>query len=47
MGAYGMTASASMSAWSIWGDINRDGRVDMTDFAIMADTWLYVAPWAK
>ena len=47
MGAYGMTPWASMSEWSIWGDINHDGRVDTTDFAIMADTWLYVAPWAK
>jgi len=47
MGAYGMTASASMSEGAIPGDINLDGRVDMTDFAIMADTWLYTAPWAK
>lgn len=47
MGAYGITSSASMSAWSVWGDINRDGCVDMIDFAIMADSWLYVAPWVK
>jgi hypothetical protein len=40
MGAYGGTAYASMSErWSP-GDVNNDGIVDMSDFAIMAAHWL-------
>lgn len=47
MGAYGGTAYASMSEWKIEGDINRDGVVDMPDFAILAGSWLEAAEWVK
>jgi len=47
MGAYGRTACASMSEWKIEGDINRDGVVDMPDFAILAGSWLEAAEWVK
>jgi len=40
MGAYGGTPYASMSEWSIRGDINHDGIVNMIDFLIFADYWL-------
>ena len=45
MGAYGNTAYASMSEWSIFGDINQDGIVDGKDFAIVAGDWLEKAAW--
>ncbi len=45
MGAYGGTGQASKSDWTIIGDINQDGSVDLSDFAYMADNWLYVAEW--
>jgi hypothetical protein len=46
MGAYGNTPNASMSEWLLEGDLNRDGRVDLGDFAIMASEWLDRLPWA-
>jgi len=45
MGAYGNTAYASMSEWSIRGDLNYDGIVDMKDFAIFTEDWLDKLPW--
>jgi len=47
MGAYGGTASASMSAWPVTGDINRDGIVDLSDFASMAGDWMRSLPWRE
>lgn len=47
VGAYGGTAYASMSEWRIRGDINRDGAVNMLDFAIIAEDWLQKAEWAR
>lgn len=29
------------------GDINRDGAVNMLDFAIIAEDWLQKAEWAR
>jgi hypothetical protein len=46
MGAHGGSVYASMSEWSITGDFNRDGRVDLLDLAILSSNWLYNAPWA-
>ncbi|MHC4888982.1 MAG: hypothetical protein ACYTEO_05915, partial [Planctomycetota bacterium] len=45
MGAYGNTPYASRSQWLLGGDINRDGQVDLADFATFAANWLKVAPW--
>ncbi|MHC4739840.1 MAG: LamG-like jellyroll fold domain-containing protein [Planctomycetota bacterium] len=47
MGAYGNTVYASMSEWSLAGDINRDGAVNFLDFAILAQGWLEGLPWAE
>ncbi|MHC4394631.1 MAG: LamG domain-containing protein [Planctomycetota bacterium] len=47
MGAYGNTAYASMSKWLIASDINLDGVVNLVDFAILAQDWLEVMPWAQ
>jgi parallel beta-helix repeat protein len=46
MGAYGGTPYASMSDWPLKGDVNRDGVVNMKDFAAMAENWLDAMPWA-
>lgn len=45
MGAYGGTASASMSEWPIEGDINRNGIVNIGDLAILSRDWLSSLPW--
>jgi len=47
MGAFGGTYYASMSEWKIAGDVNRDGVVNMMDFAIVAENWLSAAEWAR
>jgi hypothetical protein len=47
MGAYGNTRYAGRSQWIITGDVNRDGRVDLADFAALAENWQRVAPWVK
>ena len=44
-GAYGNTAYASRSDWQILSDVNRDGVVNLTDFVIMSQDWLYTAGW--
>jgi hypothetical protein len=44
MGAYGGTPYASMSEWPLEGDVNRDGTVDMEDFAALAENWLKSMP---
>ena len=46
MGAYGGTRYASMSEWLLAHDTNRDGKVDMRDFARFAEEWLISLPWA-
>ena len=45
MGAYGGMGSASMSEWPVKGDINRNGVVNLADFAILANNWLDSLPW--
>jgi len=40
MGAFGGTAYASMSDWSVAGDADYDGRVDFYDFAVVLENWL-------
>jgi len=47
MGAYGGTAQASMSEWPIASDVNRDGKVDFKDIAILVAEWLTSLPWAE
>ena len=47
MGAYGQTPYASMSERAIAGDINRDGLVNMLDFAIMANNWMDCSLWPE
>jgi hypothetical protein len=47
MGAYGNTKYASMSEWTIKGDLDRSGRVDLRDFAIWAMDWLKDFEWAQ
>jgi len=47
MGAFGGTYYASMSEWKIAGDLNRDGRVNLADIALVARNWLSAADWAR
>lgn len=47
MGAFGGTYYASMSEWPLAGDINRDGVINMEDFALMAESWLSKLEWAE
>ncbi len=47
MGAYGGTGYASMSEWPVNGDVNRDGVVDLIDFAILSQNWLASLPWVQ
>lgn len=44
-GATGGTAFASMSEWPLSHDSNRDGRVDLADFAELAEAWLRQLDW--
>jgi len=44
IGAYGGTYYASMSLWWPCGDVNRDGKVNWEDFAIIAENWLVCRP---
>jgi hypothetical protein len=46
IGAFGNTAYASMSEWTIVGDLDRSGRVDLRDFAIWTQDWLEEFEWA-
>ncbi|MBN1766266.1 MAG: hypothetical protein JW860_13480, partial [Sedimentisphaerales bacterium] len=46
-GAYGGTAYASMSQCLLRGDINKDGIVNLEDFAIMSEEWLMRLPWVE
>jgi hypothetical protein len=45
MGAYGNTPFASRSQWLLRGDVNKNGRIDLTDYAAVTANWLKVAPW--
>ncbi|MBN2377774.1 MAG: hypothetical protein JXD22_15360, partial [Sedimentisphaerales bacterium] len=45
MGAFGNTAYASLSEWPLSADINRDGTVNLLDFALFAQDFLWTAPW--
>jgi hypothetical protein len=47
MGAYGDTPYASMSEWPIREDNNRDGIVNVIDFAMLADKWLETTGWVN
>ncbi len=47
MGAFGGTPQASMSEWPLAGDLNRDGRVDFADLAVVLDQWLDELPIAS
>jgi hypothetical protein len=47
IGAFGGTYYASMSQWPLAGDVNRDGVVNMTDFALVAESWLLKLEWAE
>jgi parallel beta-helix repeat protein len=47
MGAYGNTAYASMSEWPIKGDVDRNGRFNFMDIAILLDDWLAELPWVE
>ena len=47
MGAYGATAYASKSPdmWPNNADLNQDGTVDIQDFVLFSENWLWKAPW--
>jgi hypothetical protein len=45
IGAYGGTAYASMSEWPLSGDLNRDGTVNLQDYAIMTEQWMDSLDW--
>ena len=45
IGAYGETDYASRSEWLLSADLNRDGVVDLRDFALMGDQYLVALPW--
>ncbi len=49
MGAYGGTieASKSVNEWPNPADINHDGLVNMLDVALLAESWLWAAPWIE
>ncbi|MBN2374830.1 MAG: LamG domain-containing protein [Sedimentisphaerales bacterium] len=47
MGAYGGTAWASMSEWPTAADVNRDGVVNLVDYALWAEKWLWAAEWVE
>ncbi|MFI4910394.1 MAG: hypothetical protein ACIAQZ_01865 [Sedimentisphaeraceae bacterium JB056] len=45
MGAYGGTMEASRGDWTLEGDFNRDGIVDMSDLAKLTANWLNTIEW--
>ena len=45
MGAYGNTATASMSEWLLEADFNYDGIVNLADFAAFIQLWLEKEEW--
>lgn len=45
MGAYGNTPYASRSQWLLRGDVDKNGRIDLADYAAVTANWLKVAPW--
>ena len=47
IGAYGGTTEASRGPWALQGDLNRDGIVNVADFAIMAENWLGELVWMQ
>ncbi|MHC4123518.1 MAG: LamG domain-containing protein [Planctomycetota bacterium] len=47
MGAYGNTATASMSEWLLEADFDRDGIVNFKDFATFVESWTETLPWAE
>ena len=47
IGAYGRTAYASRSEWPIYGDVNRDGVMNLLDFTIIIEDWLEKLPWVN
>ena len=47
MGAFGGTYYASMSEWPLAGDLNRDGIINLKDFALVAENWLSAMEWAE
>ncbi|MBN2269725.1 MAG: hypothetical protein JXN61_03870 [Sedimentisphaerales bacterium] len=47
MGAFGGTYYASMSEWPLAGDLNRDGAINLKDFALVAEKWLSAMEWAE
>jgi len=47
IGAFGGTYYASMSEWPLAGDVNRDGVINMEDFALVAENWLSKLEWAE
>ncbi len=46
IGAYGGTPFAGMSEWPLSHDTNRDGVVNLSDFADLAEQWLRSFPWS-
>ena len=47
MGAFGGTYYASMSEWPLAADLNRDGVINLKDFALVAENWLSAMEWAE
>ncbi len=47
IGAYGGTTEASRGLWVLEGDLNRDGIVNLADFAIIAKNWLGELAWTQ
>ncbi len=45
MGAYGNTPFASRSQWLLRGDVDKNGRIDLMDYATVTENWFKVAPW--
>ncbi len=45
IGAYGGTPYASKSEYPLAADFNRDGIVDLIDFAVLSSQWLDTMPW--
>ena len=45
IGAYGGTNQASRSNWPLPADFDRNGIVDLEDFASFSDQWLSSMPW--
>ena len=46
MGVYGGTEWASLGCGPVRADVDRNGKVDLGDFAVLSEDWLTYLPWS-